>query len=169
MVELVISGLAVLSFGGYIYKATRLHNKKFVDVSNIWENNLKTFMDNNGISDVDFKFADGATRKTFDLKKKSNVSKINVVGIEINKGYDLIDCTFEDEYSMGPHSHSGSSEFFYVIEGEAKVVIEPDGIERKLVSGDYVYLEKNVAHEFFAEKDSRCIVVTLPNIVKAGQ
>lgn len=167
MVDLVIGGFVVLAFGGYIYNVKRIHDKKFVSAIEVWENNLTTFMDNNGIKDIDFNFSESVSIKIVGVKKKSNrENQIRAIGLEINKGYDFIDCSFNEEYSIGPHTHSGSSEFFYVIDGSAKLIV--DNMEKILKPGDYAYLKEHVIHEFYTEKDFRCLVVTLPNIIKAS-
>lgn len=182
MFEVVITSVILLSIGGYIAHIKKQGDKKFKIVETEWSNNILTFIERNGLKDIDIEF-----RNEVDLKKKSTYKEyIKFVGLDIKKGYDFIDSTFESGYYFGPHDHHHASEFIYVIDGEMKISLckntpdfcdncngncplynneEIDSTEIKILkSGDFVYIESGKFHTFEALKDSRCITIAMPPI-----
>ncbi len=181
MPEIVFSLVFMLCIGGYIVSMKKRVDRHFESHTTIWTDTLLSFVEKNGLSDIDIEF-----KSISDIKKKSNTKEsIIFVGKEIPKGYDFIDSTFEVGYYFGPHKHEYSSEFIYIIDGEMEITLcrnTPDfcdGCEngcslyeknkteelveiKTLKSGDFIYVDSGKYHTIKVLKKLRCISVALP-------
>jgi len=171
MLEFVFGSVVLLSVGGYLHRAKTKSDKAFKMVEKTWTDSLLSFVEQNGLSDIDIEFKTPAN-----IKKKSNAKEsIRFVATDIPKGYDFIDSSFEKGYIFASHDHKYSNEFIYVIDGELRITlykssnrneeITKDLINVKVLSaGDYAFISPGEYHDFEALTDCRCICVTLPPI-----
>ena len=183
MIDIVITSVAILGGGAWLIRAKMKSEKIFSLHEKKWNNTLTSIMESNNITTLDMDFM-----SDIDLKKKSNVGElIDIVGIDVPKGYDLIDARFDAGYVFPTHAHKDSSEFFYILEGMVKVtkcnrspshceICDGDCALRNgedyhddieilnLSVGDYALMETGRFHVVEAVEDCRIIAITLPPI-----